>query len=329
MDLRTKYLGLELKNPLVPSSSPLSKQLDSLRQLEDAGASAIVLYSLFEEQIEFDGMEMDHYLEYGSESYSESVSFFPQPQEFVRGPEEYLEHIREAKESLEIPIIASLNGASAGGWVEYAKRIAEAGADALELNIYFLPTDPQQPIGEIEETYLDIITEVSRTIDLALTVKLHPFFSSLPSMARRMVEAGANGLTLFNRFYEPDINPEKLEVEAELDLSSAFESRLALRWIGILHQRVRADLAASTGIYTGRDAIRMLMAGASVTHLCSALLKHGIPQLTRIREEMIGWMDENEYESVADLMGTMSQKSCPDPTAFERANYIKTLNSYE
>ncbi len=329
MDLRSKYLGLELKNPLVPSASPISRKLDGLRALEDAGAPAVVLYSLFEEQIEFDSMEMEHFLEYGSESYAESVNYFPEPTEFTRGPEEYLEHIRKAKDALDIPVIASLNGASPGGWIDYGRRIQEAGADALELNIYFLPTDPQTPVGEIEETYIDIVSEICRSVELAIAVKMHPYFSSIPSMARRLVEAGAQGLALFNRFYEPDIRPEELEISSEIELSSGYESRMALRWIGILYHRVRAELAATSGIYSGRDAIKMLMAGAQVTHLCSALLHHGMAHLRRVQEEMLRWMEENEYSSVSELIGSMSQKSCPDPTAFERANYIRVLNDYK
>ncbi len=328
MKLNTKYMGLELKNPLVPSASPLSKSLDSLRELEDVGAGAVVLYSLFEEQIEFEGMEMDHYLEYGSESYSESLSYFPQPGEFTRGPEEYLEHVRKCKEALDIPVIASLNGASAGGWVDYAKKIEEAGADGLELNVYFMPTDPQTAASEVEETYIDIVGEVCQKVSMPIAVKLHPFLTSVPAMSRRLVDAGAKGLALFNRFYEPDIDPEKLEVISDLQLSTPYDARLALRWIGILHKRVAADLAATSGVHSGRDAVKLMMAGAQVVHLCSALLKHGPARLRRVREEIIGWMEEHEYASVEDLTGSMSQKSCPDPTAFERANYIKVLQSY-
>lgn len=328
MNLSTKYMGLTLKNPLVPSASPLSKQIDTLKSLEDLEAGAVVLYSLFEEQIEFEGMELEHYMEFGSESYAEAVDYYPRPQEFTRGPDEYLEHIRKAKEAMEIPVIASLNGASPGGWVDYARKIEQAGADGLELNIYFLPTDPQQAVEEVENVYVEIVQDVCGRIKIPVAVKLHPFLTSVPSMARRLVEGGAKGLALFNRFYEPDIAPEELEVVSDLQLSTPAESRLALRWIGILHGQVEADLAATGGVHTGRDAVKMMMAGASVVHLCSALLKYGPHHLQRVKEELVSWLAENDYSCVSDLIGTMSQKSCPDPTAFERANYIKVLQSY-
>ena len=328
MNLSTKYMGLTLKNPLVPSASPLSKQIDTLKSLEDMDAAAVVLYSLFEEQIEFEGMELEHYAKFGSESYAEAVDYYPRPQEFTRGPDEYLEHIRRAKESLEIPVIASLNGASPGGWVEYSRKIEQAGADGLELNIYFLPTDPQQAVDEVENVYVEIVQDVCGKIGIPVAVKLHPFLTSVPSMARRLVEAGAKGLALFNRFYEPDIAPEELEVVSDLQLSTSAESRLALRWIGILYGQIEADLAATGGVYSGRDVVKMMMAGANIVHLCSALLEHGPHHLQRVKKEFSAWLAENDYSSASDLVGTMSQKSCPDPTAFERANYIKVLQSY-
>ncbi|MDQ7006864.1 MAG: dihydroorotate dehydrogenase-like protein [Acidobacteriota bacterium] len=328
MDLTTQYMGLELRSPLVPSSSPLTRQLDSLRALEDMGAGAVVLYSLFEEQIEFEGLELDHYLEYGSESTAEAISYYPAPGDFARGPEAYLDLIRRAKEAMEIPVIASLNGASPGGWTEYARKIEQAGADALELNIYFLPTDPQQPLGEVEDTYVDLTREVVGAVGLPVAVKMHPFLTSVPIMARRLTDAGARGLSLFNRFYEPDIDPEQLEVITDLQLSTPDDARLPLRWIGILHGRIGADLAATGGVHSGRDAVKMLMAGARVVHLCSALLKQGVPHLRRIESDLGAWLEENEYGSVRELIGTMSQKCCPDPSAFERANYIKVLHSF-
>ncbi len=328
MDLTTTYLGLTLKNPLVPSASPLSRELSTLRQLEDAGASAVVLYSLFEEQITHESAEIDHYMDYGAESFAEALSYFPNPGEFHRGPDEYLDHVRRAKESVDIPIVASLNAASPGGWVEYAKKIEQAGADALELNVYFLPTDPAQPVGDIETIYSDIVKDVRAAVAFPITVKMHPYFSSIPEMAKRLEKAGAQGLALFNRFYQPDIDPENLEVQPNLQLSTPYETRLAMRWLAILYKQVHCDLAATGGVHGGRDAIKLLMSGANAVHVCSALLKYGIYHLRRIREEMVLWMEENEYDSVVSLIGSMSQKNCPDPRAFERANYIKTLQSY-
>lgn len=328
MDLTTNYMGLTLKNPLVPNSSPLSQDIGSIRQLEDAGAAGVVLYSLFEEQITFETKELDHYLSYGSESFAEALSYFPDPGEFRRGPEEYLDHIRRTKEAVDMPVLASLNGASPGGWVDYARKIEQAGADGLELNIYFLPTKPDQPVAEVEQTYVDIVSDVRQAVQLPIAVKMHPYFTSIPEMARKLSHAGARGLALFNRFYQSDIDPENLEVQPNLQLSTPYESRLALRWLAILHQQVQCDLAATGGVHGGRDAIKLLMAGASVVHVCSALLKYGVHHLRRIREEIVSWMEENEHATVRGLVGAMSQKNCPDPQAFERANYIKTLQSY-
>lgn len=328
MDLTTSFLGLKLKNPLVPSASPLSKELDTVRQMEDAGAAAVVFYSLFEEQIEFETSELDHYRQFGSESYAEALSYFPEPAEFRRGPEEYLEHLRRAKEAVDIPLIGSLNAASPGGWVDYARKIEQAGADGLELNVYFLPTDLNQPQAEIEDVYIDIAREVRQAVKIPLLFKLHPYFTSVGHTARHLEEAGVNGLELFNRFYQPDIDPENLEVFPNLQLSTPWESRLATRWLALLYGRVRCDLSATSGVHSGRDAVKMLMAGASAVHLCSALLKYGVYHLKRVQEELEAWMEENEYAAVSQMIGTMSQKSCPDPAAFERANYIKVLQSY-
>lgn len=328
MDLSTSYLGLKLKSPLVPSASPLSESIDSIRELEDAGAAAIVLYSLFEEQIRYEELELHHYMEYGSESFAEALSYFPEPDEFRKGPEEYLEHIRQAKQAVGIPIIASLNASHAGSWMDFSREFARAGADAIELNVYFLPTDIDEPVREIEKTYTDIVREVAGAVDIPIAVKLHPFFTSVAHMAHDLERAGARGLALFNRFYQPDIDPENLEVFPNLKLSSPYESRIALRWIAILYGRISCDLAATGGVHHGRDAIKLLMAGASVTHLCSALLKYGVGHLKRVEEELSTWLEENEYSRLSDIIGVMSQKSCPDPKAFERANYIKMLQSY-
>ena len=329
IDLSTSYMGMALKSPLVPSAAPLSKEMDTLRQMEDAGASAVVLYSLFEEQIDFEALEIDHYLEYGSESFAESLSYFPEPREFRRGPEEYLDHIRKAKEALDVPIIASLNGRSPGGWTEYSKKFEQAGADAIELNVYFLPTDPHQPVSEIEGIYGDIVADIKKEVKIPIAVKMHPYFTSIPFAARVLVEQGADGLALFNRFYQPDIDPENLEVFPNLQLSTPWDSRLATRWLAILYGRIRADLAATGGVHSGRDAVKMLMAGAAVVHMTSALLKYGVYHLKRVEEELRTWMEENEYASVKQMVGVMSQKSSPDPAAFERANYIKVLQSYK
>ena len=328
MDLTTTYMGLRLKSPLVPSASPLSREVPQVRLLEDAGAGAIVLHSLFEEQLEFETKELDHFMEYGAESYAEAVSYFPDPGDFHRGPEEYLEHIRRTKEAVEMPVIASLNAASPGGWTEYAKKIEQAGADGLELNIYFLPTECGRSAAEVERVYEDVVGEVRKEVKIPLAVKMHPYHTSVPEMARRLAAAGANGLALFNRFYQPDLDPENLEVQPNIQLSTPYEARLAMRWIAILYKQVDADLAATGGVHSGRDAVKMLMCGANVVHVCSALLKYGAEHLRRIEEELAAWMDRNEYESVSKLVGVMSQRKCPDPNAFERANYIKTLHSY-
>jgi dihydroorotate dehydrogenase (fumarate) len=329
MDLSTNYMGLKLKSPLVPSASPLSETADQIKELEDAGASAVVMYSIFEEQIAFEELEIGHYMEYGAESFAEAVTYFPEPDEFKKGPEEYLEHIRKAKAAVDIPIIASLNASKAGSWMRYAKEFQNAGADGLELNVYFLPTDPDEPVNEIEKTYVDIVKEVKSSCTMPVAVKMHPYFTSVAHTARALDKAGADALALFNRFYQPDIDPENLEVFPNLKLSTPYESRLALRWLAILYGNVNATLTATGGAHHGRDAIKLMMAGASVVHLCSALLKYGIGHLKRVEEEMVAWLEENEYNSASQLIGSMSQKSSPDPQAFERANYIKMLHSYQ
>ncbi len=328
MDLSTTYMGMKLKNPIVPSASPLSSDLANIRAMEDAGASAVVFYSLFEEQITHEIAEMDHYFDYGSHSSPEASEYFPEPEVFHKGPSEYLEHIRKAKEAVEIPIIGSLNGASMGGWIDHAVGIEEAGADGLELNVYYIPTDPDLLGGTIEQRYLDILTEVKSNVSIPVAMKLSPFFSSMANMARRLDEAGADALVLFNRFYQPDIDLDTLEVTPNVILSTPQAMRLPLRWIAILHGRIKADLAATSGVHTAEDVLKMLMAGANVTMMASALLKNGIGHLWKVLEEVEVWMEENEYESVVQMQGSMSQKSCADPAAFERSNYMKALNSY-
>lgn len=329
MDLSTNYLGLHLRNPIVPSASPLSRSLDSMKRLEDAGAAAIVMYSLFEEQIAHEAAELNHYLNYGTESFAESLTYFPESQEYNLGPDEYVELLQAAKKSLGIPVIGSLNGISVGGWIEYGKKIEQAGADALELNVYYIPTDPQLTGQEVEDRYLEVLHAVKQAVMIPVAMKLSPFFSSLASMAQRLDTAGANGLVLFNRFYQPDIDLETLEVIPGVVLSTPMAMRLPLRWIAILHGKLKANLAATSGIHTSQDVIKMLMAGADVTMMCSALLKHGPQHITTVLAEVRQWMLEHEYISVSQMKGSMSQKSVADPAAFERANYMKALNQYK
>ncbi len=328
MDLSTTYLGLKLANPLVPSAGPLTAELDSLRRLEDHGAPAVVLHSLFEEQIAHEQEELHHLTTQGTEAYAEMLSFFPEPEEYRLGPEEYLDHIRQAKGALGIPVIASLNGVTVGGWTDYARKMEQAGADALELNVYYVATDLQTTGADVEQRYIDILRAVKGHVRIPVAMKLSPYFSATGAMARRLDEAGADGLVLFNRFYQPDIDLDELEVVPDLVLSHPFDMRLPLRWIAILHGRIRASLAATSGIASGRDVIKLMMAGADVAQVCSVLLREGPGELTAMLEDMREWMKEHEYESVKQMKGSLSQKSCPDPAAFERANYMKTLNSY-
>jgi dihydroorotate dehydrogenase (fumarate) len=329
MDLTTNYLGMNLRTPLVVSASPLSEKLDDIKRMEDAGASAVVLYSIFEEQLRQDRLELNRHLEQGTESFAEALTYFPEPDEFRLGPEEYLRHIWRAKEATKIPIIASLNGSSAGGWTEYAKQIQQAGADALELNIYNIPTDPGLPAAAVEQTYLDILKAVKSEISIPVAVKLSPFFTNFANMASQLDGAGANGLVLFNRFYQPDIELETLEVKPNLLLSTPMAMRLPLRWIAILHGKINADLAATSGIHRASDVLKMLMAGADVTMLCSTLIRHGIMQINAIERDLVAWMEEHEYESVSQLKGSLSQKNCAEPTAFERAQYMRAISGYK
>jgi len=329
MNLATKYLKLDLKNPLVASASPLSSKIEDIKKLEDAGVSAVVMYSLFEEQITHETYELQYHLTHGTESFAESLTYFPEPEDFVRGPDQYLEHIRKAKMSVKIPIIGSLNGHSAGGWTDYAKKIQEAGADALELNIYFLPTDTKNTGAKIEQTYLDILKLVKSAVKIPVAVKLSPYFSSMANMAKRLDDAGADGLVLFNRFYQPDIDLENLEVVPNVLLSTRFANRLPLRWIGILYGHIKASLAATSGVHEHFDVIKLIMAGADATMLCSALLKNGIPHVSKILKDMETWMEDHEYESLRQMRGSMSHKSVDNPAAFERANYMKALQSYK
>jgi len=328
MDLTTTYMGLSLKNPIVPSASPLSHTLEGMKRLEDAGASAIVMYSLFEEQIVHESKELEHYMQYGTESFAESLSYFPEAEEYNLGPEEYIELIHKAKQALKIPIIGSLNGISTGGWTDYAKKIEQAGADALELNVYYIPTDARHTSEEVEQRYIDILKSVKGTVTIPVAMKLSPYFSSMANMAARLEAAGANALVLFNRFYQPDIDLDALEVKPNVILSTPQSMRLPLRWIAVLHGRVKMSFAATSGVHSAQDVIKLLMAGADVTMMCSALLKHGPGHIRQVLEDINQWMLDHEYVSVSQMKGSMSQKSVANPEAFERANYMRTLQSY-
>ncbi len=329
IDLSTSYLGLQLKNPLVASASPLPKRLDLARRLEDAGASAIVMYSLFEEQITHDSLELDHFLHRGTDVFSEALSYFPDLGHYNMGPEPYLDQLSAVKQAVNIPVIGSLNGISTGGWVEYAHRIEQAGADALELNIYYLPTDPNMSSAEVEEEYVQLVRDVRAKVKIPIALKLSPFFTAIPYIAKRFVEAGANGLVLFNRFYQPDFDLELLEVVPNLELSTSHELRLPLRWIAILYGRIEADFALTSGVHTAIDVLKAMMAGASVAMMTSELLAHGIDRLAAILVDLQEWMVEHEYASIALMKGSMSQRAVAEPAAFERANYMKALSSFD
>lgn len=328
MDLSTTYLGLELANPLVPSASPLSEDLDTIRRLEDAGAPAIVMHSLFEEQITAESRRLDHYLSYFTEAFAEALTYFPERSAYHVGPDEYLAKIRAAKEATSIPIIGSLNGVSTGGWIEYARLIEEAGADALELNLYFIPADPGMTGAAVEQMVVDVVRDVRGAISIPLAVKLGPHFSAFANVAHRLAEAGADGLVLFNRFYQPDFDLEALEVVPHLVLSSPFEMRLPLRWVAILYGRVDVDFAITSGVHGHEDVLKGLMAGAKVTMLASELLRHGTGRLSEIRAALVAWMEAHAYESVRQMQGSMSQRHVANPAAFERANYVKVLQSW-
>jgi dihydroorotate dehydrogenase (fumarate) len=329
IDLSTTYLGLELKNPIVPSASPLSRDVDMVRALEENGASAIVMYSLFEEQIRHESQELDYFLTHGTESFAESLSYFPKAEDYAVGPEEYIEHIQRLKEAVTIPIIASLNGFTPGGWTDYARKIEAAGADALELNVYYVATDPQFGGQKVEDLYIELLKLVKSKIKIPVAVKLSPYFSSLSAMAKRLEEAGANGLVLFNRFYQPDLDLETLEVVPNLKLSTSQNLRLPLRWIAVLYGRIATSLAASSGVDLPEDVIKMLMVGADITMVCSTLLRNGPTRIKDLLKGVRDWMKDHEYESVEQLKGSMSQIACGDPAAFERANYMKVLHSYK
>jgi dihydroorotate dehydrogenase (fumarate) len=329
IDLTTTYLGLELKNPLVASSSPLSKRVDTVKKMEDAGIGAVVMYSLFEEQITHEGKALDHFLERGTNSFAEAITYFPDLDHYNIGPEEYLDLIQKIKKSVSIPVIGSLNGISSGGWVEYAKKIEQAGADALELNMYYIPTDPSLACQELEKTYVDLVKDIKKQLHIPLAVKLSPFFTSLPSLASRLVQAGANGLVLFNRFIQPDFDIETLEVVPRLPLSTSSELLLPLRWTALLYGKVNTDFALTTGVHSVQDVVKGVMAGASVTMLASELMEKGTRRITELNSQLLDWMVKYEYKSIKQMRGSMSQKNVSEPAAFERANYMRALTSFD
>jgi len=328
-DLKTRYLGLEMKNPLVASASPLSKKLTDIKKMEDAGIAGVVLYSLFEEEIAHESLALDYFLSRGTESFAEALTYFPDLDNYNVGPEKYLGLISKAKESVQIPIIASLNGISSGGWIEYAKLIEQAGADALELNLYYISTDLDVTGVELEKAYVELVRNIRKEIKIPIAVKLSPFFTSFSNIAAGLVGAGANGLVLFNRFYQPDINIEDMQVEPTLKLSTSSDLLLPLRWTAILYKKVNADLALTSGIHSGEDIVKALMAGASVVMSASELVKNSIDRAKSLLKEFSNWMDIHEYESIDSLRGILSQRSVAQPAAFERANYMKALTLFD
>ncbi len=327
-DLSTTYLGLSLGNPIVASASPLSKKIERAKKLEEAGISAIVMYSLFEEQIIHESLELDHFLNRGSDSFAEALSYLPDGGLYGISPEKYLNQLTGMKKALRIPVIGSLNGVSKGGWTDYARRIEEAGADALELNMYYIPTDPSMTSSDIEDMQVGLVAEVKSAIRIPLAVKISAFYTSLPHFTKRLVEAGADGLVLFNRFYQPDFDLEELEILHSLDLSTSSDLRLPLRWISILHGKLNVDFALTSGVHTYTDVLKAMMAGAKVAMMASNLLQFGDETIGSILSYLVAWMKEREYESIKQMQGSMSQKSVKEPEAFERANYMKVLNNF-
>ena len=328
IDLSTTYLGLELQSPLVVSAGPLCEVVDNLRRMEDAGAAAVVLQSLFEEQIDLESSHLDRYLSHGTESYAESLTYFPDMATYRLGPDAYLEHVRRAKAAVKIPVIGSLNGVSTGGWIEYARKIEQAGADALELNVYYIPTDPKMTGSQVEQMYVDLVRDVTESVRIPVAVKLGHAWTALGNVAVRLDGVGADALVLFNRFYLPDFDLERLEVVPQLTLSSSFELLVRLHWVAILFGHVRTDLAVSGGVHSGHDVLKAMMAGARVAMMTSALLQRGIGHLGQVRREVLAWMEAHEYESIRQMQGSMSYRAVREPSAFERANYMKVLSSY-
>lgn len=327
-DLTTRYLGMTLRNPIIASASPLCEQVDNIRAMEDAGAAAVVLHSLFEEQIEHASLEVDAHLSHGVESYAESLTYFPQMDDYNLGPDTYLEHVAAAKAAVNIPVIGSLNGVSTGGWIEYAKGIEEAGADAIELNTYFLPTDPEMSGADVEHMYAELVRDVKKTVRIPVAVKIGPYFSAIVHAAKQLEAAGADGLVIFNRFYQPDLDIEALDVRPDLNLSAPYELRLRLRWAAILYGHLKCDMAITGGVHDAVGVLKSMMAGARVAMMTSSLLQHGIGHLRTVLDGLVQWMDEHEYASIEIMQGSMSQRAVADPAAFERANYMRVLKSY-
>jgi dihydroorotate dehydrogenase (fumarate) len=327
-DLSTTYLGLTLRNPLVVSAGPLCESVDNIRRMEDAGAGAVVLHSLFEEQITLESQHLDRYLTDGTDSFAESLTYFPDIASYRLGPDDYLEHVRRAKAAVGIPVVGSLNGVSSGGWTRYAKKIEQAGADALELNVYYIPTDPDLTGGGVEQMYADLVRDVKASIGIPVAVKIGHFWSALANAAARLDRAGADALVLFNRFYLPDFDLESLEVVPRLTLSNSYELLVRLHWVAILYGHLRCDLAVTGGVHTHEDVLKAMMAGARVAMMTSALLRNGIEHLAAIRSQLQAWMEAHEYESIHQMQGSMSYRSVREPAAFERANYMKVLSSY-
>ena len=328
VDLSTTYLGLNLKNPIMAASSPLTQKPETAKELESLGVSALVMHSLFEEQIIRESLKLDEDLSRGTESFAESLTYLPTFGQYTIGPETYLETLKQIKQAIKLPVIGSLNGVSTGGWIDFAKKIEDAGADALELNIYYLATDPDQTSSELENEYIRLISNVRKQLNIPLAVKLSPFITALPNFARHLAEVGVNGLVLFNRFYQPDFDLEKLEVVSHLVLSNSSEMRLPLRWIAILYGKVKVDFAMTGGVHTGEDVLKAMMAGACVTSIASEFLQNGTRRISEILAELTSWMEKHEYTSIRQMKGSMSQGAVADPAAFERANYMKVLSSY-
>lgn len=329
MNLQTTYLGLTLKNPVMPGASPLVDQLDNVRRLEDAGAAAIVMHSLFEEQITRQQLAEFAHTEIPAESFSEATSYFPRMEDYALGPDRYLDQIAKIKSMVEIPVIGSLNGTSLGGWTDHAKLIEQAGADALELNVYYIATDPDEPGVAVEQRTLDILQAVRDTVSIPIAVKLSPFFSSPGHFAKQLDALGAAGVILFNRFYQPDIDIEELEATHKLDLSNSTELRLRLRWAAILHGHIKADIGVSGGVHTTEDIIKAIMCGGSAVQVVSSLLKYGPSHIGSLIQGLRHWLEDHEYESVDQMRGSMSLRNCPDPSVFERANYLRVLQLWK
>ncbi len=328
MDLTTTYLGLELSSPIVPNSSPLSRSLDMCREMEDAGAGAVIMYSLFEEAITAEEETMTRFLHHQDIGHVEAQSFLPDHADFEGALDRYLDNLRELKEGLEIPVIASLNGITPGGWIEHAKELEFVGADALELNVYYIAGDIDKSGAEVEARYLELLTDLRREIEIPINMKLGPWFSSVGNLVKQMEQAGANGVSLFNRFYQPDINIDSLRLQPSLHPSSSIEALMAMRWIAILHGRTELSLGATSGIHTAEDAIKLLLAGSDAVHMASALLEHGPGHVRKVIRGIEEWMEEHGFETVEEFRGRVSQSAIPDPSEFERANYVNILDSY-